>query len=66
MSKYVSIFCLTVFLSLIVFYIVGSILSGGGDPAEDAILMVGTIILLLLSFLITQIYYLIDLIKKKL
>lgn len=66
MSKYVSIFFLTLLVSIFVFFIVGSIVSGGGDPAEEAVLMVGIIFVLLLSFLIAQIYYLIDLIKKKL
>ncbi|MFE0507463.1 hypothetical protein ACWF7H_27690 [Peribacillus butanolivorans] len=64
MSKYISIFFLTVMVSVILFYILGSVYMGGGDPAEEAVFTLGTIIIILLSFLISQIYYLINLIKK--
>jgi hypothetical protein len=38
---------------------------GGGNPAEEAVYTFGTIIVIFLSFLISQIYCLIDLINKK-
>ncbi|AZV61624.1 hypothetical protein ABKP09_21225 [Peribacillus frigoritolerans] len=66
MAKYISIFFLTVMVSVILFFILGSVFIGGGDPAEDAVYTFGTIIVILLSFLISQIYYLINFIKNKL
>ncbi|PAE23287.1 hypothetical protein [Bacillus sp. 7894-2] len=65
MSKYISIFFLFVMVSVLLFFILGSVFMGGGDPAEEAVYTFGTIIVLLLSFVISQICYLIDLIKKK-
>ena len=65
MSKYISIFFLTVIGSVILFFIFGSVFMGGGNAAEEAIFTVGTIIIILLSVLISQIFYVIDLIKKK-
>lgn len=65
MSKYVSIFFLTLMLSFIFFIIFDSIFSGGGDPAEEAVFTLGSIIVLLLAFLISQVYYLIDLLKRR-
>ncbi|MBT2667349.1 hypothetical protein J7J00_17875 [Bacillus sp. ISL-4] len=66
MAKYISIFFLTVMVSVILFFILGSVFIGGGDPAEDAVYTFGTIIVILLSFLISQMYYLINCIKNKL
>ncbi|PAD66223.1 hypothetical protein CHH83_25160 [Bacillus sp. 7586-K] len=66
MSKYIRIFCLTVFLSGFLFFIFGSIFISGGDPAEEAVYIIGMIIIMLLSFLITQIFYLINLVNKRL
>ncbi|GAM12408.1 hypothetical protein SAMD00020551_0541 [Mesobacillus selenatarsenatis SF-1] len=37
----------------------------GGNPAEEMVLTLGTIIVILLSFLISQVFYLIELVKKK-
>jgi hypothetical protein len=65
MSKYTSIFFLNVMVSVILFFIFSSVFTGGGNPAEEAVYTLGTIIILLLSFLISQIYYVMDLIKKK-
>ncbi|RBP89991.1 hypothetical protein DFO70_11097 [Cytobacillus firmus] len=64
MSKYISMFFLFAIVSVLLFFIFGSIFMGGGNPAEEAIYTFGTIIILLLSFLISQLYYLIDLVKK--
>ena len=66
MAKYIRIFFLTVVVSVILFFIFGSVFIGGGDPAEDAVYTFGTIIVILLSFLISQMYYLINFIKNKL
>ncbi|WP_175640655.1 hypothetical protein [Metabacillus schmidteae] len=66
MGRYISIFFLTVMVSVVLFFIFGSVFFGGGDPAEDAVYTFGTIIVILLSFVITQIYCFINLIKKKL
>lgn len=65
MSKYVSIFFLTLMVSIIFFFIFASFFMVGGDPAGEMVLTLGTIIVILLSFLISQTIYLIDLVKKK-
>lgn len=65
MAKYISIFFLTIMASVILFFIFGSVFIGGGDPAEDAVYTFGTIIVILLSFLISQMCFLINRIKKK-
>lgn len=64
MSKFISIFFLSIMISVVLFLLFGSIFDGG-DYAETAIMTIGTIIVILISFLISLIYYLIDLIKKK-
>ncbi|MDP1421705.1 hypothetical protein Q8G35_25905 [Peribacillus simplex] len=66
MAKYIRIFFLTVMVSVILIFIFGSVFIGGGDTAEDAVYTFGTIIVILLSFLISQMYYLINFIKNKL
>lgn len=54
MSKYVRIFFLTIMVGLVFCYIFGStIFTGGGDSADEAVLTVGAIIVILLSFLIS-------------
>ncbi|RDW17468.1 hypothetical protein CWR48_13160 [Oceanobacillus arenosus] len=65
MSKYISVFFLTLFVSVILFFIFGSLFLNDGNPTEKAVYTVGAIIIFLLSFLIAQIYYVINLIKKK-
>ncbi|KAB2328345.1 hypothetical protein F7731_25675 [Cytobacillus depressus] len=65
MQKYISVFFLVIFVSVILFFIFAPVYMNGGNPAEEAVHAVGTIIIVLISFLIAQIYYLIDLIKKK-
>ncbi|EWG12818.1 hypothetical protein [Cytobacillus firmus] len=64
MSKYISIFFLFTMVSVLLFFIFGSVFMGGGNPAEEAVYTFGTIIVLFLSVVISQICYLIDLIKK--
>lgn len=64
MSKYIRVFILTLIASL-VFYFVFIGLFDGGDYAETAIYTFGTIIVILLSFLISLVYYAINLLKRK-
>jgi hypothetical protein len=64
MAKYISIFLLCLTVSFVIFSLVGSF--GGDNIAETAIFMFGTVTVVLLSFLISLIYYLIGLLKKKL
>ncbi len=65
MSKYIRIFFLSVIASVILFFIFSSVFMGGGNPAEEAVYTIGTIIIILLSFIISQIFYVISLINKK-
>lgn len=65
MSKYISIFSLTFVISIILYFIFGFALMSEADSLEGAINTIGAIIITLLSFLITQFFYVIDLIKKK-
>jgi hypothetical protein len=65
MSKYISIFFLLAMVIVLLFFIFGSVFMGGGNPAEEAVYTFGTIIVLFLSVVISQICYLIDLINKK-
>ena len=64
MSKYIRMFFLLLLASGILYIILGSIIKGG-DPAEDVTRIFGIILVILLSFLISQIFYLINIVKKK-
>ncbi|MFD2444172.1 hypothetical protein ACFSO7_09310 [Bacillus sp. CGMCC 1.16607] len=64
MSKYISIFFLTLLASAILFFLFVGVFDGG-DYAETAIYTFGTIIVILLSLLISLMYYLINLLKSK-
>lgn len=64
MSKYISIFFLTIIVSIILFFLFVGVFDGGDYP-ETAIYTFGTIIILLLSFLISLMYYLINLLNNK-
>lgn len=64
MSKYISIFFLILMASVILFYLFAGVFDGG-DYAETAVYTIGTIIIILLSFLISLVYYLINLLKRK-
>lgn len=63
MGKYISIFFFILFASVILFFIFANFFDGG-NATETAIYTVGTIIIMLLSFLVSLMYYLIDLVKK--
>ncbi len=65
MSKYISIFLLTVAVCIILYFIFGYALMSEADSVEGAINTFGIINIILLSFLIAQFFYVIDLIKKK-
>ncbi|MGE8081416.1 hypothetical protein [Peribacillus loiseleuriae] len=65
MAKYISVFFLSLMVSVMFFFLFASVFDGG-DYAETVIYIFGTIIVILLSFLISLMYYLIDLIKRKL
>ena len=67
MSKFVSIFFSTLMVSVILFFLFGNVFDGG-NYAETAIYTFGTIITILLSFLIALMYYIINqfnLLKRK-
>ena len=63
MSKYISIFFSTLTISIFLFFLL-TLLFDGGDYLETAIYTFGTIIIILLSFLISLVYYLIHLLKR--
>ncbi|GEN84058.1 hypothetical protein SLU01_23700 [Sporosarcina luteola] len=63
-SKYISVFFLTLIASVVLYFVFGNLFDGG-DYAETAIYTFGTIIVILLSFLISLMYYAINLLKRK-
>ena len=63
MSKYISIFFSTLTVSIFLYFPL-TLLFDRGDYLEIAIYTVGTIIIILLSFLISLVYYLIHLLKQ--
>ena len=63
MSKYITIFFSTLTVSLFLYFLL-TLLFDGGDYLETAIYTFGTIIIILLSFLISLVYYLIHLLKR--
>ncbi|GEM_PF-4511674 len=64
MSKYISIFFLTLMVSVIFFFLFANVFDGG-DYAETGIYTFGTIIVILLSFLISLMYNIINSLKRK-
>ncbi len=64
MSKYISVFFLTLIASAVLYFVFGGLFDGG-DYAETAIYTFGTIIVMLLSFLISLMFYAINLLKRK-
>ncbi|USL44081.1 hypothetical protein [Priestia megaterium] len=59
MSKYIGIFFVYLFIGIILYFVSGSFLMTGDNAAEEAINTFGFIIIVFLSFLIAQMYYLI-------
>ncbi|WNF38383.1 hypothetical protein RJD24_08165 [Bacillaceae bacterium IKA-2] len=64
MAKFISIFFLTLMASVVLFFIFANVFDGG-DDIEMAIYTFGAITVILISFLISLMYYLIYLIKRK-
>ncbi|WP_195694931.1 hypothetical protein [Priestia megaterium] len=65
MSKYIDIFFLNLFIGIILYFVLASLLMNGDNAAEEAINTFGFTLIVFLSFLIAQMYYLIHLVKKK-
>ncbi|RSL31566.1 hypothetical protein D7Z54_20225 [Salibacterium salarium] len=63
MEKYIKIFFGTLVISFVIFFL-GNGFFDGGNLLETTILSVGAVIILLLSYLIAQIHYLIDLVGE--
>ena len=64
MGKYIKIFFGALVISFIIFFL-GNGFFDGGNYLETIILSAGAATILLLSYLVAQIHYLIDLVKKK-
>ncbi|MGP4070614.1 hypothetical protein [Halobacillus sp. B29] len=64
MGKHIKIFFGTLVICFVIFFL-GNGFFDGGDYLETTILSVGTVTVFLLSYLIAQLHYLIDLVKKK-
>jgi amino acid permease len=64
MSKYISVYGLFLMGCVMLFFLFANLFDGGNDAAT-AILTFGIIIVLLILFLIAQMFYLLDLIKKR-
>ncbi|MDC7722604.1 hypothetical protein FA002_05565 [Priestia megaterium] len=65
MSKYIGIFFLNLFIGIILYFVLASLLMNGDNATEEAINTFGFTLIVFLSFLIAQMYYLIHLVKKK-
>ncbi|MCP1451102.1 hypothetical protein [Priestia megaterium] len=65
MSKYIGIFFLNLFIGIILYFVLASLLMNGDNAAEEAINTFGFTLIVFLSFLVAQMYYLIHLVKKK-
>jgi hypothetical protein len=65
MAKYINMFFFIVLACFILFLILSSFFIGDGDPPEAAVYTFGSMIVILFSFLITQMYYLIDFVKEQ-
>jgi hypothetical protein len=63
--KYRAIFIIAIFICIALYGVFGLLFGNGGDIAEDAIKTFGLLIVVLLSFLIAQMFYVIDLLKKR-
>lgn len=64
MSKYISVFFLLLIASVVLFFVFGALFDGG-NHVEAAIYTFSTIIVILLSFLISLMYYAVDLLSVK-
>jgi hypothetical protein len=62
MGRYVSIFLLTILIIVVLFFTLPLLL---GDTLGEIEIILGTLLVILGSFIITQLFYIIDLLKKK-
>jgi hypothetical protein len=62
MGRYVSIFLLTILIVVVLFFTLPLLL---GDTLGEIEIIIGTLLVILGSFIITQLFYIIDLLKKK-
>ncbi|WP_027409029.1 hypothetical protein [Anoxybacteroides tepidamans] len=63
MSRYISIFFLVLGISFVLLLLLGNFVFVGGDDAT--LFALASIIIILLAFLIAQMFYLLDMLKKK-
>lgn len=52
------------FVNIGLFYLIPALLGGGGAP-DEFVFVFGILLALLASFIITQLFYIIDLLKKR-
>jgi hypothetical protein len=62
MGRFVSIFLLTILIIVVLFFTLPLLL---GDILGEIEIIIGTLLVILGSFIITQLFYIIDLLKKK-
>ncbi|WP_449536490.1 hypothetical protein [Ferdinandcohnia sp. Marseille-Q9671] len=65
MSKYVSIFFLTLLICIVLFFAILGVFGSGESYVESAVYTFSTIIIILQASLLALICYLIDLVKKR-
>ncbi|MEW9053149.1 MAG: hypothetical protein AB2392_18460 [Neobacillus sp.] len=64
MGRYVSIFFLTIFVAVVLFFTIPALFSEGSSDI-DLLVFIGMIIIILVSFVITQLFYISDLLKRR-
>lgn len=62
MGRYISLFLLTVLVTVVLFFSLALLF---GSVFGEIEIIIGTILVLLGSFIITQLFYIIDLLKNK-
>jgi hypothetical protein len=62
MGRYVSIFLLTILIIVVLFFTLPLLL---GDTLGEIEIIIGILLVILGSFIITQLFYIIDLLNKK-
>jgi hypothetical protein len=62
MGRYVSIFLLTILIIVVLFFTLPLLL---GDILGEIEIIIGTLLVIIGSFKVTQLFYIIDLLKKK-
>jgi hypothetical protein len=63
-GRYVSIFFLTIFVAVVLFFTIPALFSEGSSDI-DLLVFIGMIIIILVSFVITQLFYISDLLKRR-